>query len=73
MLLPDEEIQEIQRGFTRFPGDVTDIDEGKAIAKAHLKKVVEWGEEWCPHTTADDVPQFKRECDKCWQALQEDK
>ena len=36
MLLTDEKIQEIQRMFTRFPGDITDIDEGRALVKEAL-------------------------------------
>ena len=36
MLLTDEKIQEIQRMFTRFPGDITDIDEGRAFVKEAL-------------------------------------
>ena len=34
-----------------------------------VRQIREWGEEWCNHTTVDDAPQFRRECDKCWQEL----
>ena len=49
--------------ISRLIADQAEITWDKAI-----REVVEWGEEWCTHTTADDAPQFKRECDKCWQA-----
>lgn len=43
--------------------------------KAHStgrREVIEWGDELCPHGTlaADTSKAYKRECDKCWQALQ---
>ena len=38
------------------------------VCKAQLKKVVEWGDEPCPH-----LPFFnKRTCAKCWQTLLEE-
>ncbi len=50
----------------------------KAIAKAQLKKVVEWGNERCPHTKdfdgIENIPAllYKRFCGVCWQALLEE-
>ena len=35
-VLGDEEIRDIQRKYTRFPGDKTDIGEGRAISQATI-------------------------------------
>ncbi len=40
-LLSDEAIHDIQKLFTRFLGDITDIDEGRAIAQAQVDKMIE--------------------------------
>lgn len=41
--LTDETIQQIQREFTRFTGDMTDIYEGRAITQAILAKIQQQG------------------------------
>ena len=40
-----------------------------AIAKAQLKKIVEWGEETCPHDLGEGTQCYKHACGMCWQAL----
>ena len=49
------------------------IVEGRAIAQAALDDAIEqfreWGEEACPHYVGGKF-RVKRECLKCWQALQ---
>ncbi len=44
----------------------------KIVAKAQLKKVVEWGKEECPHEY-DIVANInmKRECFICWQEMEQ--
>ena len=43
------------------------------VNKAQLKRVVEWGDEMCPHIIdLEGVGTFelpKRACKKCWQSL----
>ncbi len=43
-------------------------------AKAQLEKVVEWGNEICPHFIQLDPVEniLKRECSDCWQALEDE-
>ncbi len=46
------------------------LKERTAIAKAQLRKVVEWGEEDCPHRKQFvDIPYPKRTCSICWSGL----
>ncbi len=76
ILLSDEEIKEAYRscsvgGFIKSMGG---FEVEKAIAKAQLKQVVEWGDEPCPHSKvpySDGVPYGDRKhgCSECWQAL----
>ncbi len=39
---------------------------GALLRDEQLKRVIEWGDEECPHL---DPPQRKRECGICWQEL----
>ena len=51
-------------------GQAKDTDKLWPTVDAILKKVVEWGDEDCPHpanTLIISCP--KRACGKCWQAL----
>ena len=42
-------------------------------AKAQLKKVVEWGDEKCPHSNEPEWENWlRRECTECWQVLLEE-
>ena len=59
MLLTDEE-QMRAYDFDWCEGNIG------AVAKAQLKKVVEWGDEEC---SKHGGGRFKRECRLCWQAL----
>jgi len=76
ILLTDEEILE---AMNRKPFDcvrhvtLSDgyADELSEIAKAQIEKIVEWGNERCPHfegTIGGQTP-TKRECYHCWQTL----
>ena len=79
--LTDEEIKRVMetmssQGIMLNPEDY--LEEGKAVAKAQLKKVVEWGDEPCYiHLVKDGAVDTtegikRRECPKCWQALLEE-
>ena len=70
MLLTDEEIQVIFDRAKRTPTAPVDCYIcRKNLAKAQLKKVVEWGNEDCPHNTPSGRVKFARECHLCWQTL----
>lgn len=44
----------------------------KSLNRAALKKIAEWGEEWCwEHRHEHPVKTKKRMCDECWQLLLE--
>ena len=67
ILLTAEEIKEAQgQGYS----------DGESVACAQLKKVVEWGQEKCPHPMP--LPPFhlnshyRRTCHLCWQALKKE-
>ncbi len=79
MLLTDEEIR------TAWERPIVDITDGhemfiaiqeqraqKAIAKAQLKKVVEWGNEPCDVKEHYELNAKKRQCEACWQSLLEE-
>ena len=76
MLLTDEEITKAFNHGVRH-GDGTYPPE--AIAKAQLKKVVEWGEEECfehPYKSNIKSEEYNRKrhrCFECWQSLLEEK
>jgi len=50
----------------------------EALLKAQIKKMLEWGNEPCPHFDERDrhgymiVPDLKRECSFCWSELQKE-
>ena len=88
LLLTDEAMAEVQgdkdrclaviHGFGGCGGCSANC--GK-VAKAQLKKVVEWGGESCPHTknfpdTVDrpmpELMKWKRYCPQCWQSLSDE-
>ena len=65
ILLTNKEIESIPT--TNQGGNVDDLN----IAKAQLKKVMEWGEEMCldpQHTHKLDYKQ-RHNCYRCWQDL----
>ena len=68
MLLTGEEINELTEVW--FNAD-EDVDWAITLVQAQLKKIVEWGNERCPHfegTIGGQTP-TKRECYHCWQTL----
>ncbi|KKN75004.1 hypothetical protein LCGC14_0385060 [marine sediment metagenome] len=81
ILLTDEEIRGAIQDYNATLNQCCDdsyftihADSFNAIAKAQLKKVVEWGNEWCPVHTIEiskDVTEViaKHQCCECWQAL----
>ena len=71
ILLTDEEIHvpNLNKGYK--DGFEKGLIDGR---KESLKKVVEWGNEWCPVHTIEiskDVTEViaKHQCCECWQAL----
>ncbi|KKM63467.1 hypothetical protein LCGC14_1511280, partial [marine sediment metagenome] len=71
ILLDDEEIKEASR---EYPDSMLNYNppQLRRIAKAQLKKVVEWGEGRCPHFNPGGETTIygkRRDCYKCWQAL----
>ena len=65
ILLTDEEIWELNLNKI-----APNVSKTLTVAKAHLKKVAEWGEDGCPHKLFDGFSlQFKHECPAFWQAL----
>ena len=69
ILLTDEEIK-------RAYGVVGEYGTMERVAKAQLKKVVEWGISECPHDSVAEGGYFRPiqrgECPTCWQALQKE-
>ena len=50
-------------------------EQDRSIAKAQLKKVVEWGNSGCPHggcLPGNHYEFSKSQCPKCWQTLLEE-
>ena len=75
ILLTDEEIQE---ATIRANSIINTYGSGsaehwkaeyRAIAKAQLKNVVEWGEEQCQRHHTSGIWFRRRKCSKCWRAL----
>ena len=77
ILLTDEQIDKAMKyaidwaqDYTMRGGKADSIPE-RQVAKAQLKKVVEWGDEVCSdethHPHYDCM--YKRCCSSCWQAL----
>lgn len=50
----------------------SDVYRAKAAAELQRKKLIEWGDELCPHDYRTLPNRRKRVCDKCWQELMED-
>lgn len=74
--LTDEETEMIVARHRKEcePCDYSFVEAG---AEAQLKKVVDWGNEDCPHNREDFYsgekrPRCKHQCPKCWQALLEE-
>ena len=67
--LEDEEIQKIliEYGAKPWSGDLFDI-----IAKAQLKKFINWGNEPCDVKEHYELNAKKRQCEACWQDLLEE-
>ena len=69
ILLTGEELAKFM--LPDYPKTLKDMK--RAIARAQLKKVVEWGNETCPHDLFGEGTQcFKHACDDCWQALKKE-
>jgi len=74
--LTDKEILEILGVHGYTIEEATDIlnNAGRGIAKAQLKKMVEWADSYCTHRQGkggiQNMP--KRYCEECWQALLEE-
>jgi len=68
VLLSDEQIY----GELMNPGlkSKTPFDDCRAIAKAQVKKIYQWGEEPCPH--GGKGQRKKRHCYGCWQQLKKE-
>ena len=77
MLLTDEEIrQELaklpdNKRFLPSAYEETSIRWNEFVAKAQVKKLVEWGGEGCPHNLSPEGMSYdlKHECLACWQSL----
>lgn len=76
LLLNKEEFAKLHDDFfgegSSDCSEIDDTDLCYKVAKAQLKKVVEWGDESCPHILTqimDGSETKKRNCDACWQAL----
>ena len=78
--LTDEEIGEVmglpyplEEDLEHENYAVVDIQDLHPLAKAQLKKVVEWGDDLClEHANKQVINVYKRECPQCWQALLEE-
>ena len=62
ILLTPEEIQEAQ-----WQAHIKLLARDVSVAKAQARKIIEWGEEACPHWGGDSM--YKRQCSQCWQAF----
>ena len=73
ILLDDVEILRALNKERHYPLHEVDSDD-RAIARAAVGKVVEWGEEHCPHAgpADDDLIQERKHCNACWQALKKE-
>ena len=75
VLLSPEEIVELNGNCIEVMGrPLTKGEAIKAGSRAQLKKVVEWGDERCPHPSTFDGQRLmkKRRCPECWQALKKE-
>ena len=83
-ILSDEQIKVIflvfyekqygQEAAKMLYDQLPDCNYAKAIAQAQLRRVVEWGEEICPHASYRNssnviLHEKKWYCKKCWQEL----
>ena len=73
ILLDDGEILRALNKERNYPLHEVDSDD-RAIARAAVGKVVEWGEELCSHAgpVDDDPIREKKHCNACWQALKKE-
>ncbi len=71
LLLTDEEMLEDVKKWRKAHNDeMIDFDSHNMLQrKAQLKKVVEWGDEDCPHNPKPIRLKVKRGCLMCWQSL----
>jgi len=65
-LLTEDELAQLSNIFPEgFTGRV-----GLMIANAQAEKILNWGNETCPHDIFGEGTQcFKHACDMCWQTL----
>ena len=68
-LLTDEKMKAIN---DNMPSDAKYGDVFKAIAKAQLTKILEWGDEDCLDHFVYGQERKRSNCEECWQELQED-
>ena len=75
ILLTEEEIRQAEHE-SYLKGKWQDDDgvlesKPRYIAKAQVKKVVEWGDEECPHPSTFDGQLLgkKRNCPECWREI----
>lgn len=67
-ILTDEQIGKILTKKYGWKVDGWMEEEAKELQRDDtLKKIVEWGDEHCPHHSNSYGP--KRKCNKCWEAL----
>ena len=71
LLLTDEEMEGLDFSYTGSFKSSREVDRWvkHIVAKAQLKKVVEWGKEICPDHNDGTDNQQRRKCWRCWQAL----
>ena len=71
--LTDEEILLARYGTLPDVVSAVEILNDRPVARAQLKKVVEWLYMPCrEHPVSDVISLMRRDCEKCWQALLEE-
>ena len=63
-----ERLSRTHKPHPRFEKEKYLLQAGK---RDTLRQVVEWGEEDCPHHYVGEVQKRKRNCDDCWQELEQ--
>ena len=72
MILTDEEMGKIDIPLNICKQWMSSRRYADSVAAAQLRKVVEWGEETCPHDLGEGTQCYKHACDMCWQSLKEE-
>ncbi len=68
MLLTEKEIRTSFVEACKEAGRDDEMVGSRGVAKAQLEKVLDWGEEDCPHV---GHPRGKHWCGECWDSLKE--